>query len=319
MAAEPRRYFQDLARWLKLEPAEEAEILRELSSHVEERAAELEQAGLSPREALPRALAELGHPQELARTLYSVHSRSSWEATGLAVLPHLAFALLFALHLWIVSVWVILVLISAAVISLLAWRKGQPRWAFPWLGYALLPPVVSLYMALTALGEALWRLAQGIPLPFHPLAYLGLLSYVPLVLWVLWSAWLKVIHRDWLYATLAGLPFPVLISWLLLLQPFGGPFSYIGRLLVRADGPTALLFVGLAVATAAFYRVGQRTLKVGILTLAIPLLVVAAALNHTGTMLSGTGIVLLLLGLGLILLPALTDFRLGHQGRHRPA
>ncbi|MBI4234057.1 MAG: hypothetical protein HY686_06415, partial [Chloroflexi bacterium] len=283
MTAESRSYFHDLARWLKLEPAREQEILQELSSHLEDRLAELQDKGLDHDQALRIALTDLGHPQHLGRALYAIHSKASWGETLLAVLPHLAFALLFALHLWAVSAWVILLLISATVISLIAWRKGQPRWLYPWLGYCLISPVVSLFLITFALGEALWSLAQGYPTPLHPIAYLGMMVYGSLCLIVLWQLWRRVVRRDWLYATLTALPFPLLVSWLLFLNANGGPFAYDSQRLYEADGATALAFLVVALATAAVYRVGRRALKVSILTVATPLLVILAAVNHAGS------------------------------------
>jgi hypothetical protein len=54
---------------LKLEPAHEAEMVEELSQHLEDRYAELLAGGATPDEAHHAALAELNESESLAREL----------------------------------------------------------------------------------------------------------------------------------------------------------------------------------------------------------------------------------------------------------
>ena len=239
MRPEARGYLRDLARRLKLDPARKQEILQELEGHVEDRAQAFQDRGFAPDEATHRSLELLGQPRHLARQYYAIHSLASWGDVIISILPHLLFAALFALHLWSVSFWVALFLISAAVITVTAWRRGQPKWSYPWLGYCLVAPVVGWALALRTMSNGIWSVLNGEPLPLFFLAYVGMLVYMVLVLALLWGILRRVVQRDWLYASLAALPFPFLTAWLIYLGEHGGYFNYdAGRLLEmdRRDG-----------------------------------------------------------------------------------
>jgi hypothetical protein len=301
---------------MRLEPQEQREVLLELQSHLEDEAEELERQGLPPDEAFKRAVQTLGKPGLLASNLYAVHSRASFWEMVLASLPHFLFAALFALHLWTASIWVALFVISATVTSIVAWQRGQPKWLYPWLGYCLVAPVALWLFSVSELGRAAWAsVVQGrVPLPV--MAYVGMALYAPLVLLVLWSIWVKVVQRDWLYASLVLLPFPFLTSWLLYLNAHGGPFAYDVRRLLEVDGATALVFLGLGLTTAIVYRVGRRFLRVAILTVAVPLLVLTAASAYQGSILSGTAFLMLLFSISILALPAMMESKLAHPGPH---
>ena len=325
MRPEVQGYLQELARSLKLDPEQEQEILQELESHLEDQVQAFQERGLEPQEALHRSLELLGQPRHLARQYYAIHSPASWRDTFLSVLPHLLFAVLFALHLWTGSLWVALFLISATVVTVRAWRRGQPSWIYPWLGYCLVAPVVGWVLALRVLGFGLWNILNGhFPLLLL-LASPLLVLYMALVLGVVWNIFSTVVRRDWLYASLTALPFPFLTAWLLYLGDHGGPFTYDSRQLLEVDGATALLFLGLAVTTTAVLQVAQRLFRVAVLCLATPLLVLIAALSYEGSVLSWSVFLLLVLGIAILALPAYADARLshdiplGHEGEHRAA
>ena len=321
MRPEARGYLRDLARRLKLDPERKQEILQELEGHVEDRAQAFQDRGLDPDEAMHRSLELLGQPRHLARQYYAIHSFASWSDVIISILPHLLFAALFALHLWTVSFWVALFLISAAVITVTAWRRGQPNWIYPWLGYCLVAPVVGWALALRTMSNGIWSVLNGEPLPFILPAYLGMLVYMVLVLALLWSILRRVLRRDWLYASLAALPFPFLTAWLIYLGEHGGYFNYDAGRLLEMDGATALLFMGLAITTGAVYRLGQRAFRVAVLALATPLLALMGALSYQGSILSGSVFLVLTLGIAILALPAYIDARLshGHEGEHRAA
>ncbi|MBI4336444.1 MAG: hypothetical protein HY683_01245 [Chloroflexi bacterium] len=311
MPSELHIYLQDIARRLRLAAASRAEVLRELADHVTDETQELEQQGLARDEAVKQALHRLGGPQELAGALYAVHSQASWGEALLASLPHLAFALLFALHLWGSTPLVTAMLATAAFFSLLAWRRGTPVWAYPWLGYCLVAPAFSGIMALAAVTTGAWDFFNGRQPPLEVAAYVALVLYIPIVLWFVISTWVRAIRRDWLYASLVALPFPLITSWLLLLGQNGGMFAYDGQRLQEADGVSAALFLGLAVVTALVYRFGPRTQKVAALTLGLGLLVVLAVVGYYGNLASSVAVPIVLVGAAILLLPVLLEGRLG--------
>jgi hypothetical protein len=316
---EVQGYLQELARRLKLDPERRREILQELQSHLEDEVRAFQEGGLDPRTALRRSLELLGQPKELARQYYAVHSPASWRDTSLSVLPHLFFAVLFALHLWITSLWVVLFLIGATVISVSWWRRGQPKWAYPWVGYCLVIPIFAWVLALQTFGQGVWSFLRNGSIPLFVLAYPGLLLAVLVVPGVVWSVLVRIIRRDWLYASLIALPFPFLTAWLLYLNDHGGLWAYNSRALLAVDGATALLFLGLAATTAAVYRIGQRPYRVAILGLATPLLVLLAGLSYEANVLSWSVFLLLLLSIALIALPAYMDARLERREERRGA
>ncbi len=67
MSSELHLYLERLRSTLQLSPAEEGEVVRELRTHVQDRLAELEQAGLSEEEAQRVLLRRFDRPQALAR------------------------------------------------------------------------------------------------------------------------------------------------------------------------------------------------------------------------------------------------------------
>ena len=319
MESKARGYLADLARRLKLDPRQKQEILRELESHVEDQVQALRESGLDEDEALRQSLKGLGEPDILARHYYTVHSPAPWSHVLLAALPHLLFSMLFAMHLWTASLWVALLLVSMTAITVMAWRKGQPDWLYPWLGYSLIPPVIAGGLAVLALSYGLWDIVRLNPPSLPILAYMGLAVLLPLVYVVVKSIWSRVIHRDWLYASLAALPFPFVASWLGFLESNGGVFAYDSRRLEAVDGATALLFFGLFLTTAVVLRVGARTARIATLALATPLLILLGAFSYEGSVFTGSVFLLLVLALAIMVLPAVVDAKQDGHGPHRPA
>ena len=113
---------------------------------------------------------------------------------------------------------------------------------------------------------------------------------------------MQALRRDWLFASLALLPFPVTAGWLL---AFEKGLSYQGRSFEELDLGVALSFVALGVTTVTFVRLRKRLLRCGLLltaTLAILMLILPAR----GTVL----VFLAFLISSLLLLPALLEPRL---------
>ncbi len=132
----------------------------------------------------------------------------------------------------------------------------------------------------------------------------------PLALWFLLSIVIQTIKKDWLDTTLMLLPAPVIVGWLVAVEPMGGFPEYdVSRLHDFAHW-IGLSFLALALAVAMFIRLRQRGLKVAVLLIAglVTLVMVAA---FTGGKLSLVPFMLLiLLMVGLFLAPALLERRI---------
>ena len=274
MDGELQSYFHALTRKLKLEPNKNREIVLELQSHLEEKVRELEEEGLAHGEALLRAMQDLGHPDLIARGMYSVHSRGSWRDILLATLPHLLLASLFALHLWTRYTLVIVLLIAVTFVTLRGWKAGRPNWTYTWLGYSMAAPALSWLLALMALGYGAWAYFTTGALPFSVPIYMLLIAYVPFSLWIMANVVVKVVRQDWLLASLTALPFPFLTSWMLFLNWQGGLWADNTTKVQETDGDRALVFLALAVTTGVFMKLGQRLLKIGLLTASAAVMVV---------------------------------------------
>ena len=311
MASLMQGYLTDLGRRLHLDRLEEREIIHELRDHVEDKAQELIETGVASDEAEVHALKDLGAPKNIASQLYEVHSRGSWYHTVLAVLPHILIALMFALHLWTAPGWVVLMLVVALVISFIGWRKGRPSWTYPWLGYCLVAPIVSWGLAMSAVGYGAWGIVTRGALPLGVPIYLASFVYIAFSLWIVIRFVSKVARPDWVMASLAGLPIPFLAYWFFyfyrrddMLRPTGQPLGEI-------DSSAAIVFLILAGATAIFFRIGRRLVRVALLAITAPSMIVLAWLSYRG----GPGylamFVFCAISLAILLSPALFDLKNG--------
>ena len=274
MEGELQLYLHALTRKLKLDPNTNRDIVLELHSHLEEKIKELEEEGLTYEEALSQALRDLGHPDLIARGMYSVHSIGSWRDIVLATLPHLLLASLFALHLWNRYLLVALLVMGVTFVALRGWRAGRPNWTYTWLGYSMSAPALSWLMALIAVGYGAWSFVTTGSLPFSFPIYLLIIAYVPFSLWIMGNVVLRVVRQDWLLASLTALPFPFLTSWMLFPDWTGGIMAASTSRVQETDGDRALVFLALAVTTGVFLKVGQRLLKIALLTTSTAVLVV---------------------------------------------
>ena len=309
MTAPIGRYFDDLGRHLHLEPRERQEILHELQGHIEDRSQELIDAGVSSDHAWAQALNELGASDSIADELYEVHSTVSWHHTALAVLPHLLLSLLFALHLWTHPGWIALMVAVALVISVYGWRMGRPRWTYPWLGYCLVVPVVSWGLAMSAVGYGAWSVVVRGTLPWGIPIYLASFVYVAVSLWLVIRFVSKVARPDWLMASLAVLPLPFLAYWFFYF--YNGPnIAASARQPMReVDGSAAIVFLILAVATAVFFRLGRRVIRVALLIITAPSMIILGWLSYQGGPNHVAVFLYSAVSLALLLSPALFDLK----------
>ncbi|MBI2166398.1 MAG: hypothetical protein HYU29_08380 [Chloroflexi bacterium] len=315
MGPDVRSYLQHVRDDLHLQPAQEHSILLELQGHLEERVHELQEDGLPYDQALDKALGELGDPRLIAQQLYAVHTKASWHEAALAAVPHLLFAILFVFHLWTIFSWVVLFIIGTALVSVQAWRRGYPRWIYPWLGYSLVGPIVIWFLALIAIATGIFGFLAHVRSALALLSLLGALMYLPLGGWLIWKLFSPVVRRDWVMASLTLLPLPFLGSWLLLLWSSGGPFAYNSQTMLGADRVASLVFLCLAGTSVVFFKLGHRSMRGFLLMLATPILVILG-MTGFGENPASLGVFLFsILSVGLLLTPALLESRLGHE-RH---
>ena len=270
MTAEVGVYLKSLKRALHLDPRREREILLEIQSHVQDRAQELQDQGMSADASMEEALRSLGSPNDIAEGMYNTHSQTSWGDAALASVPHILTALYFSLHLWSNLVWIVVGYAAILMITVGAWRSGRPGWMYPWLGYSMAAPVAVWFFSFMALATGVWSLLAHGTLPLPALAYLGILIYIPLALWLVAAVVVRVIRTDWILASLMGLPFPFIATWLVFLQGHGGILAYRTAQFQETDGYTAMGLLALAATSAIFCRMRQRLLKMSLLLIAIP-------------------------------------------------
>ena len=311
MSATKRGYFNYLGKQLHLGQQEEEPILDELRTHVEDRAQELIEEGVLPDKALDDALHELGDTATLASQFYEVHSRGSWYHTALAVLPHILLAGMYALHLWTNPVWVVLMFLTALVISFVGWRKGRPRWTYPWLGYCLVAPIVSWGLAMSVVGYGAWSILARGSLPLGIPIYLASFVYIGLSLWVVIRFVSRVSRPDWVMASMGALPIPFLAYWFLYFYSREDLLRSSGQSLQEIDSSAAIVFLLLAAATAIFFRIGRRLVRVALVIITAPSMLILAWLSYQG----GPGYVAVFvfgaISMAVLLSPALFDLKGG--------
>jgi len=297
MASELDTYLKDIKDNLRLDAASEQEIISELETHAEERILEMREAGLSDEEAAKECLGLLGSARLVARQIYEAHSQGTWRQALLAALPHLFFAALFALRWWNIG-WLPVVLCVAATTAIYGWCHGKPNWLFPWLGYSMLPVVIT--------GLLLLYLPTG-------WAWVTILLYVPLVLWLLCYIAIKVINSDWLYSALMLLPVPSLVGWFVAAK-LEDRFTGFDMKQLNEFAPwIGLSFLVLALTVAMFVRIRQRHLRLVVLAVSevLTLIIVASA----GRLSFPVTLALILLTLASLSGPAILDHWM-RQGSH---
>jgi len=294
-------YLDSVRDNLRLDLSSEREVINELRTHIEDELQELREAGLSEEEAANTCVKLLGSAKMVAHQIYEAHSQGTWRQALLASMPHLVFALLFALNWWHNIGWLLVVLGLVLGMTVYGWWHGRPVWLFPWVGYSLLPVAVA--------GLFLLYLPKG-------WSWLAIFLYVPLALWLLYSLTVKTIKRDWLYSTLMLLPVPIIVGWFLAVEQ-GGRFPELGLERIRDFAPwIETSFLALAITAATFIRLRQRWLKVAVLLISGVLTLVMVACYTEGRLSLPALSVLMLVMVGLFLTPALLERRIKHSGQH---
>lgn len=255
------QYLDEVRSHLNLAPERSNHIVRELKSHLLERAEEGEVAGLSRDESISLAIYSFGRPRALARLLHESHRKTSLAEMGVAALPYLLIAILFAMGGWSSWFWSPLLLLPIVLVTLYGWWQGKPNWLYPWAGWSLVPLALGAYLAAPIFHQMYRALASTDPAP-DPLALSGLLLYLSVAVWILVSTTVRVAKRNWTLASLMLLPIPVMITWLVLQERAGGLFSGRTESLHHLDGTMSLVNVTLAFATVGFLYLRESKLKI---------------------------------------------------------
>ena len=248
MANNLSHYLNNFKARLKIDSDVRDNVAQELYTHLEDKRQELKEDGLSEEEADEAAVKAFGSPELVARQIYEVYAQGSWQEAFFAALPHLLIALLFTSYYWQNVICPSVVLVATVCVAIYGWRHGKPAWLFPWLGYYLVPIIIT--------GILLVYLSRG-------WGWIVALIYISLALFALIYIVRQTGRRDWLYASLMLAPLPVVFSWLLSLgtaNEFLMSNLWIGELQTKVPW-VVLSFLALAVASAAFIRLKQRWCK----------------------------------------------------------
>jgi hypothetical protein len=110
-------------------------------------------------------------------------------------------------------------------------------------------------------------------------------------------------------ASLAVLPMPFLAYWFFFFYNWGFAESENVRQLREVDSSAAIVFIIIAVATAVFYRIGKRLIRVALLLITTPSLIILAWMSVQG----GRGymgvFVFVVMSMAVLLSPALFDLK----------
>ena len=275
---------------LRLDCTTENNVLRELNAHIEDKSKELVEAGFSEDEATKTATRLLGSPLLISKQIYEVYSQGSWRQAFFAALPHLLIALLFALHCWNSTIWLLSTILTVVIVVIYGWCHGRPTWLFPWLGYCLIPVVSAGILLIYVPGS--WAWLAGI-------------VYIPVALFIVISLTKSTMKQDWLFTSLTLLPIPIVLGWMLVIV-LGDQFLWYERLHYVAPW-IAFSFAVLAITVAAFIRVRQRWVKTGTLLALEMLVLIILALAVKSSVSFWGWLFLMLLSLILILGPALLE------------
>jgi len=299
------QYLENIKNNLRLEAPAENEIIDELATHIEDKVQELKENGLHDEEAASTCIKLLGSAKSVAHQIYEAHSQGTWQQALMASLPHFLFALVFILNWFRGIVWVLVLLLVILSITVYGWWHGRSTWLFPWLGYALLPVIIA-----------------GLSLLFLPkaLAWIAVLLYLPLALWLIVRVVSQTMKKDWLYLSLMLFPLPVIIAW------FGVSQWQLGfdTAMFTTYGPwIGLSFLSLAFGVVSFVRIRRRWLKVAVLFMTGVITLTLITGYSWGRISFVNFLLLLLLLASIFLIPALLEngVRSGKWGKsfeHRP-
>jgi hypothetical protein len=286
------RYLNDFRASLNIDSAIKDDVARELYTHLQDRSQELEDKGVSKEEADRIATQVFGPPELVAEQVYDTYAQGNWQEALFTALPHFMVALLFASYYWQNIFCLSTSMATIVALAVYGWLKGKPIWLFPWLGYYLLPVMVT-----------------GMLLVFLPQGWgwvVAALIYIPLALAIIVYIVIQTARRDWLYTSLMLAPIPVIFSWLLSLG-VGNQFLLMNDIWMvglQTKIPWIVTsFLVLAAATITFIRIKPRRYKIIGLLVPPTAISVSVAVVNAGTI-PVWGWLLLVLSLVALFIPS---------------
>ena len=277
MSSETARYVRQLRAHLRLGDELEADFLREIEAHVEDRVAALTASGVPGPRAQRLALQGFGRPQTLAHLMRQVHQTATWAEALLGAFPYALLAVLLAFHLWTMPWMTVSVAGLVAVVTVYGLWLGRPAWFYPWAGVALMLPVFAGYAAYAALETQLPGLFAGTSTLWAIVGIAGAGLYFPVGFVVVAASVLVAVRRDWLDASVLLSPLPLALVFVIALHRSGGLPAPDGSL-----GGMAPLLAGVSLCAAAamcfFMRTNTRPLRVATLVVSALLLLSTATL-----------------------------------------
>jgi len=282
-------YLDSFKACFKGDAAVRASVTRELRTHLEDKSRDLKESGLSEEEAVKTSIQAFGPPQLIAKQIYDVHSQGTWQEAFFAALPHLLVALVFASYHWQDILCLLIILAAVTCIVIYGWCHRKPVWFFPWLGYYLLPVIITGFLLIYLPCGWVW---------------LAMLGYFPLALFALAYIMKQTVSRDWLYISLMLAPLPVVFGWSLALDIDGFlPGDILSARLQPAIPWIVVSFLVLAMAAFTFTRVRQRWCKGATLLIPPSVILVLVSLANRGNI-GFWGWLILLLSLFAVTGPA---------------
>ncbi len=298
MTPELAEYLETIRRDAKLEQFEESAVISELEAHIEDAVEGFVEAGYTREEAVQTCIKNMGGGKMISRLIYEAHSQGSWRQALLASAPHMVFGLLFALNWWQHPGWLTMVLLITLAFTAYGWIHGRPNWIFSWLGISLLP-VLACGVALLYLPK-IWSLA-------------ALLVYFPLAAWWLFRIVVETTKRDWIFASMALVPLPIIGGWFMAIVPdLSLSEATLERVSIYAPW-IGLSFFTLALTIAVIIRLRQRSLRITMMVISGVATLSLVSYYCIGRMTITTFFGLMLVMWGIFLVPPVAE-RLVRKG-----
>lgn len=264
MSSDVAQYLQRLRAHLRLDASAESDMMRELSTHFEDRVAYLVGRGMPERRAQQKALAGFGRPQTLAHLLRQAWALPSWSETALGAGAFVVMALVVGLQLWHLSLFAAATAVLIVSLTLYGLWLGRPPWFYPWAGAALTLPLAAGYIAFAVLHREVPALIAGHVDPFALAGIAGAALYFPVGLFIFAVCVLVAARRDWLDASVLLSPLPGVLAVILAMHHTGGltatgdPLDLVSELMFG-------VYLSIAVATFLFLRAPSRNVRVVVL------------------------------------------------------
>ncbi|MEA3298147.1 MAG: permease prefix domain 1-containing protein [Chloroflexota bacterium] len=264
-------YLDSIRSNFRVDSAVKGDVTEEIYTHLEDKTQELEKEGLGKKEAIEVATLSFGSAKLITQQLYRVHGQGTWQEAFYASLPHILVASLLASYYLQNLVCLSSILLTTVCVAIYGWWQGKPMWLFPWLGYYLLPVILTGILLITLPQKWAWTAA---------------LVYIPLGLFIIVYIIRQTTNRDWLYASMMLIPLPIGLTWLLNMGPPSElTLGNIPMSQLSANSPWIMIsFLTLALATVVAIRVRSRQYK------AIALLVPSAIILATAVLIKGESI-----------------------------